>query len=133
MADEEKLAQDVYAAFAARYPSVVFGNIGTAESTHLAAVRAMLARYEVADPTAGLAAGTFALPETTTLYESLLAQGSASEAAAFTVGRTVELDDIAKLDDARAGVTATDILRVYDNLRRGSTLHLAAFSRLLGI
>lgn len=133
MAEEEKLARDLYAAFAASYPSVVWDRIGAAESTHLAAVRSLLARYGVADPTTGMAAGEFATPAVSTLYASLLAQGSVSETAAFGVGRTVELDDIAKLDTALAGLSAPDVLRVYRNLRSGSVAHLAAFSRLLGI
>ena len=131
MAEEEKLAQDLYGAFAARYPSVAWDNIGAAESTHLAAVRSLLARYGIADPTAGLAAGSFASTDIGALYDSLLARGSASEAEAFEVGRLVELDDIEELDAALAGVTAPDVLRVYANLRRGSTQHLAAFTRLL--
>lgn len=133
MADEEKLAQDLYAAFAQTYPSAVWDRIGAAETTHLAAIRTLLARYGIADPTATLPAGSFASADTAALFTSLLAEGSASEAAAFGVGRTVELDDIAKLDEARAGVTAPDVLRGYGNLRNGSTQHLAAFTRLLGL
>jgi len=133
MADEEKLARDLYASFAAMYPSAVWDNFGAAESTHLAAIQTLLARYRIVDPTAALSAGAFASHGTAALYTSLLSQGSASEAAAFGVGRTVELDDIARLDAARTGVTAADVLRVYGNLRNGSTQHLGAFSRLLGI
>ncbi len=132
MAEEEKLARDLYAAFAARYPTRVWSSIGAAESTHLAAIRTLLSRYGVADPTAGKAAGTFATPAVQALYAKLLAAGNATEAAAFGVGRTVELDDISKLDAALVGVTATDVRQVYANLRRGSIQHLAAFNRLLG-
>jgi hypothetical protein len=132
MAEEEKLAHDLYAAFSAKYPSRAWDNIGAAESTHLAAVRTLLARYGIADPTAGRTAGSFASAEMASLYTRLLAQGSASEVAAFGVGRIVELDDIAELDRAIANVTAADIRQVYSNLRRGSVQHLAAFDRLLG-
>ena len=132
LADEEKLAHDLYASFAATYPSAVWDRIGAAESTHLAAIRTLLARYGIADPTAALSAGSFVSADTAALYANLLAQGSVSEAAAFGVGRTVELDDIAKLDAARSGVTAADVQRVYANLRNGSTQHLASFSPLLG-
>jgi Uncharacterized protein conserved in archaea len=52
--------------------------------------------------------------------------------ANVAVGRSVELDDIAKLDGARAGLTASDVKQVYTNLRRGSMQHLAAFDDLLG-
>ena len=131
MAEEEKLAHDLYAAFAAQYPSAVWDRIGAAEVTHLAAVRTLLAANAIADPTAGLPAGTFASPSVAAMYADLLAQGSASEAAAFGVGKLVEIDDIAKLDAARVGVTAADVLRAYTRLRTGSTQHLSAFTRLL--
>ena len=41
----------------------------------------------------------------------------------------VEQEDIADLTSALAGVTATDVQRVYTQLRSASTSHLAAFSR----
>ena len=132
MAEEEKLARDLYAAFAATYPTRAWTTIGAAESIHLAAIRTLLARYGVADPTAGKPAGTFATAAVQATYTRLLAAGNVSERAAFTVGRTVELDDTAKLDAALVGMTATDVRQIYSNLRRGSTQHLAAFNRLLG-
>ena len=131
MAEEEKLAQDLYAAFAAQYPSAMWDRIGAAEATHLAAVRTLLTAYDIADPTAGLPAGTFASPLIAAMYADLLAQGSVSEAAAFGVGKLVEIDDIAKLDIARAEVTAADVLSMYASLRNGSTQHLSAFTRQL--
>ncbi len=131
MAEEEKLAQDLYAAFATLYPSAMWDRIGSAEATHVAAIRTLLTTYAIADPTAGLPAGTFASPSVAAMYADLLAQGSVSEAAAFGVGKLVEIDDIAKLDAARVGVTAADVLSVYANLRNGSTQHLSAFTRQL--
>jgi hypothetical protein len=132
MAEEEKLARDLYTAFAARYGTRVFATIGRAESTHLAAIRTLLARYGIADPTAGRAAGSFASADMAAMYTKLLADGKVSLAAAYGVGKAVELDDIAELDQALAGLTASDVRQAYTNLRRGSTQHLAAFNRLLG-
>lgn len=131
MAEEEKVARDLYLAFAARYPSPVWDRIAAAEATHLTAIRTLLARYGVADPTAGRAAGSFASSAAHAMYARLLAQGSASEVAAFGVGKAVELDDIAKLDAAIARATQADVKQVYANLRRGSTQHLRAFTAQL--
>ena len=131
MAEEEKVARDLYRAFAARYPSRVWDNIAAAEASHLAAVRTLLARYGIADPTAGRAEGSFASATFQAMYDGLLATGSVSEVAAFGVGRTVELDDIARLDAAAAHATQADVRQVYANLRRGSTQHLRAFERQL--
>ena len=127
MADEEKLALDLYTVLATRYPNdVQFSRIVRAETMHLAAIRTLLTRYDVTDPTAGLPAGTFANAATTTLYTSLLASAT-SDATALVAGVAVEKADIAALDAAKSGVTAPDVLQVYSNLRTGSERHLAAF------
>jgi len=127
MADEEKLARDLYTVLAARYPAdVQFSRIVRAESNHLAAVRTLLTRYGVTDPTASLPAGSFANAATTSLYTGLLA-GATSDATALAAGVAVEKDDIAALNTARAGVTAPDVLQVYRNLLTASQRHLTAF------
>ena len=127
MADEEKLARDLYTVLATRYPAdVQFSRIVRAESNHLAAVRTLLARYGVTDPTASLPAGSFANPATTSLYTGLLA-GATSDATALAAGVAVEKDDIAALNTAKAGVTAPDVLQVYSNLLTASQRHLTAF------
>jgi len=46
--------------------------------------------------------------------------------------KRLPLSLIAKLDGARAGLTASDVKQVYTNLRRGSMQHLAAIDDLLG-
>jgi hypothetical protein len=127
MAEEEKLAHDVYVALAAQYPSAVqFSNISRAESRHLQAVRKMLARYDLSDPTAGKAAGEFATAATQELYNSLLAQAT-SQQAAYAVGITIEKMDIADLKDAMSGLKAKDVMFVYSRLLQGSQKHLRAF------
>jgi hypothetical protein len=51
MAQEEKLAHDLYAAFGARYDAVIFDRIAGSETHHLTIVRMLLDRYGLADPT----------------------------------------------------------------------------------
>lgn len=127
MAEEEKLARDLYTALAARFPSLrQFSRIARSEATHLAAVRTLLTRYGIADPTVGKSAGTFSDPALQSLYDRLLA-GATSPARALAAGVTVEKVDIADLARATEGVTAADVLRVYTNLSRGSQMHLRAF------
>ncbi len=132
MAEEEKVALDAYTTFGQQYGTPVWNNVAASEAAHLATVRTLLARHGIADPTAGRSTGDFPSLEATDLYRSLLAQGSASEAAAWGVGAVVENDDIAKLDVAATGVTAPDVAAVYASLRSASGQHLASFSRLLG-
>ena len=113
MADEEKLALDVYRALAKRFPSTpVFANI---------------ARYRIADPTKGKAAGSYASSRVRGLYSALL-RTSTTTAAAYAAGRAIERDDLAELAKAKLGVAAPDVLAVYANLTTGSQRHLKAFN-----
>jgi hypothetical protein len=127
MAQEEKLAHDLYTAFADRYDAVVFDRIAASEARHLAAVRTLLSRYGVADPTAGRPAGLSSDPTVQATYDKLLAQGQAGQSAALRVGVTVEQTDIADLTAALNGLSAPDVTQVYTQLRVASQHHLAAF------
>ena len=127
MAEEEKLAGDLYQAFADRYPAAVFDRIGAAEDQHLAAVRALLTRYGLSDPTAGKAAGQFATASVQASYDRLLAQGRAGQTAALSVGQQAEQASITALQQAASGLEAPDVVRVYQHLLTASEHHLAMF------
>ena len=126
LAEEEKLAHDLYVAFADQYGTRTFTRIANAETQHLAEVRVILERYSITDPTAGREAGTFATAATQDLYNKLLADGSTGVDAASTVARTVESTDVTDVKSAVIGVTAPDVLQVYANLLAGSQRHLVA-------
>jgi hypothetical protein len=128
MAEEEKLAHDVYVRLVA-VGGARFERISASESRHLDDVRALLVRYGLTDPTAGRAAGDFASQAFSDLYKTLVTRGSASAEAASAVGREIEESDIADLAKAADGVTAEDVLGIYQRLTDGSRRHLAAFSR----
>lgn len=127
MAEEEKLAHDVYVALAAKNRDVRFTRIAAAESRHLTEVRALLARYGVADPTAGKGDGQFASATVQQQYKDLVVRGSASLDAALAVGRDIENADLKDLAAAGSGVTAQDVSTVYTRLANGSRMHLRAF------
>jgi hypothetical protein len=127
-AEEEKLAHDLYAAFANRYDATVFDGIARSESMHLAVVRTLLDRYGIADPTAGLAPGNFATPAVQKTYDNLLAKGTTGERAALEVGVTVETNDIDQLHAALDGLAAPDVQRVYSHLLVMSDHHRTAFT-----
>jgi len=131
MAEEEKLAHDLYTAFAARYDAPVFDRIAAAETRHLDAVRTLLDRYDVNDPTAGKAAGDFADATVQATYDRLLKQGTGSVDGALRAGLTFETDDIAALTKARSGLDAPDVEQVYANLLAASRMHQAAFDHWL--
>ena len=127
MAAEEKLAHDLYVAFAEQYDAKVFTRVANSESKHGDAVGTLLDRYDIADPTVGLAAGVFSTDVTQNLYDRLLAEGSVSQDAAMEAARTVEKLDIIDLTAAAEGVTAPDVLAVYNRLLTASERHLVAF------
>lgn len=129
MVEEEKLAGDVYATLASQYGDAELARIAASEDKHAASLRNLLARYGIADPTAGYAEGEFPTPAFQTLYDDLVARGSVSLTAAQAVGAEIERMDIADLTDAIATATGrTDVQRVYTNLRTGSQHHLTAFT-----
>ncbi len=128
MAEEEKLAHDVYVALDAKFGGVVFERIAASEAKHLKALQRLMDRYDVDDPTAGLGTGEFASDEFAKLYTDLLAKAGTVEDA-MAVGADIERMDIADLKDAIADATQRDLTRVYGNLLRGSERHLVAFTR----
>lgn len=129
MAEEEKMAGDLYEAFFEMYGVRIFANIAASEDRHADAVRDLLSAYGLEDPTAGLNAGEFTIPEAQAMYDELLAQGSESLEAALDVGVAIEEADIVDLRDAIDGLAAPRAVAVYENLLSGSQNHLAAFSR----
>lgn len=129
LAEEEKLAHDVYVTLGEQYPDAAqFSHISQSETRHLDALRTLLDRYGVADPTAGTAPNTFTSTQFQQLYTQLVTGATTSEAA-LDAGVTIEEADIAALQDARSSVTAPDVAQVYDALITASQRHLAAFSR----
>lgn len=126
--EEERLARDVYAALAAKYDGAQpFATITVAEQRHFDAVGVLLSRYGIADPSAGLAAGTYADKTLQALYDQLMKQGSASLQDAYDVGVAIEKADIADLEKALAEGGPADVTRVLANLERASGMHLKAF------
>ena len=132
MREEEQLAQAVYLANAALWPTVPeFANVAASEATHTSAVKVLLDRYALADPLAGLSVGTFHTPLFQTLYTDLVAASGVSLVAAVKVGVQIEELDISDLASRKAATDNADILFVYDNLLRGSRNHLRAYMSVL--
>ena len=128
--EEERMARDLYAALAALYDEArPFSNITRSEARHFDAIGTLLGQYEVADPAAGKAAGTYAIPAIQDLYDSWLADGKASLDAAYQVGVELEKRDIADLEASIADDLPADVDAVLGRLLAGSRNHLAAYER----
>lgn len=131
MREEEQLAHDVYAVSATLWSPPVFDNITASEATHAAAVKALLDRYQLPDPIAGLPNGSFSTPAFQSLYDTLVATSRSSLIDALKVGAQIEELDIRDITAQKAGIDNADILMVYDHLLRGSRNHLRAFMKAL--
>lgn len=131
LAEDEKLAHDLYTAFAQAYDLPVFENLAVAEANHLQALRTLMDRYGVTDPTAGKAAGVFASATVQAAYDQLRVQGKASRQAALEAARTVERNAIASYGDAVIGLNAPAAERAYANLQVAENRHLAAINTWL--
>jgi hypothetical protein len=131
MREEEKLAYDLYTAFSELWGVRTFANIARSEETHMNAIADLIAAYGVQDPSTGLP-GVFTNPDLQALYDRLLAQGTASPAAALEVGVLVEQTDIADLQQRLEQVTNPSVKQVFTSLLRSSQNHLRSFTRSIG-
>jgi hypothetical protein len=131
--EEEKLAGDIYEAFAELYDVQIFDRIGASEDRHFDAVLTQVEAQGIdTDAFVFEPAGSFVNPELQAIYDAFLATGSTSLDAALTVGVAIETKDITDLSEAAEAVAGTPLEAVYENLLAGSESHLAAFESLLG-
>ncbi len=130
MAEEEKLAYDVYTKLAQMYPNVpVFANIAKSEQTHVNAVLSLAKKYHV-NITLGKP-GVFNNTHIQELYNKLISMGSKGLEDALKVGALVEETGIKDLQDWIAKVQHSDIKQVFECLMMGSRNHLRAFTSTL--
>lgn len=129
--EEEKLARDVYTVLYASSSLQIFSNISQSEQRHMNAALTLLQTHGLTDPVGSNAAGVFTNSELQSLYDQLVAQGAASQIAALQVGVLIEETDIADLEAAIGNTDKPDVIRVYNNLLKGSRNRLSAFTNNL--
>lgn len=131
MRQEEQLAHDVYSVSATQYPQQIFVNIAAAETTHAAAVKLLLDRYQLPDPLAGLGSGQYLNSTIQALYTQFVAASAVNLVEALKVGVQIEELDIRDLTQQLTLVDNPDIVLVYQNLMQGSRNHLRSFMKVL--
>lgn len=127
MREEEKLARDVYLTMYDKWGLNVFANIAESEQVHTDAVMVKIAKYDLVDPVVEDIIGKFVNEELQVLYDTLVTQGNESELAALYVGAAIEEIDMIDLQHAIDQAEHRDIIRLYENLKMGSTNHMRAF------
>lgn len=130
MAEEEKLARDVYLALYQKWGLPVFQNISGSEQTHMDAIKRLIASYGLTSPVQS-APGKFTDPALQSLYMQLVARGSSSIVEALKVGGLIEEIGILDLQARIQETTHADIQQVYNSLMNGSYNHLRSFSSTL--
>jgi hypothetical protein len=128
---EEKLARDVYLTLGKTYTQQMFVNIPESEQRHMDAVKALLDKYEIADPVTDNEIGSFAKADFKKLFDDLVAKGQVSFKDAMLVGKEIEEMDIKDLIERIEQTDNPDIKTVYENLKQGSENHLRAFTNHL--
>lgn len=152
MREEEKLARDVYLKLGEMYPnSRIFGKIDDSEQKHTDAVRRMIEKYGLEDPSTNDNVGVFTGKEYgayfTEKYNLLIERSSISELEALYVGAYIEEVDMLDInqcpkviveadnginDISECGKVYTDnpdVKRLYNSLLAGSDNHLAGYVR----
>ena len=131
MRQEEKLARDVYLTLYEKWDVAIFANISESEQRHMDAIKKLITIYGLEDPIVDDTVGQFTDPIFTVLFEQFVADGSVSLLDALNVGVAIEEQDIADLNAALDETTMRNVRRVFQNLLRGSTRHLAAFEKCI--
>ncbi|HEU4513839.1 MAG TPA: DUF2202 domain-containing protein [Nocardioidaceae bacterium] len=127
-AEKEKLSHDVYVAYFESTGDYRFERIAESEDQHLEALRNLMDRYDVTDPTEGLDEGEFRSDTVDSAYDAYLDEGD-ELGTALKAAQAIEEKDIAGLEKAAKGIDAPDAEQVYEHLTRASEMHLQAFSR----
>ena len=128
LAQEEKLAHDLYVAVYQEIGIRQFANISQSETQHTSTVEYLLEKYKIKNPNDSLDFGEFSNPELQKVYDQLLASVEDYNSA-LQVGVSVEKLDISDLNKILEKVMPADVRTALKNLRSASYNHLAAFSR----
>ncbi len=126
MREEEKLARDVYLTLFDIWHLTIFKNIASSEQLHMNAMLTILEKYNLEDPATD-DIGVFTDPDLQDLYNELITRGETSPLEALHVGAFIEETDIQDIQEAIDVTRQKDIIKVYENLLKGSRNHLRAF------
>lgn len=129
LAEEEKVAHDLYVLAYDKWGIETFSNISGAETRHFNIMNKTLALYGLPSETSMGKAGVFEDTELQAAYDKLAKRIKSSKSAAVAVGVLAEKTDIADLRAALAMNPPSDVKQVLSNLVRASKKHLSAFKK----
>lgn len=127
MADEERMARDLYTKIAEKYPEATqFSRVAKSEQMHYDRVLALLDTYHLTKPSD--TPGTYADTGVQKLYNDWWTQAQKSQDEAYKVGIALEKADVADLEAAVKQSDNADLDQVYGRLLTASQRHEQAFS-----
>lgn len=127
MRQEEKLARDVYLTINDTWDSAVFSRIAGAEQRHMDAIARIIDIQAMEDPASDDTVGVYTNPDFTAMYTELTSAGSVSYVEALKTGAAIEELDILDLQACLEDIENEALIRVFENLMRGSRNHLRGF------
>lgn len=127
MADEERMARDLYTTIAEKYPDATqFSRVAASEQQHYDRVLTLLDRYALTVPSA--VAGTYDNAEVQQLYDGWLARAQQSRDEAYRAAVALEQADVKDLQAAIDESDNADLDQVYGRLLAASQQHEQAFT-----
>lgn len=130
MADEEKMARDVYVYFNEKYKLPVFRNISRSEAIHMKAVGNLISAFKLTYE-GNDTPGEYVNDAITKMYTELTEKGSVSLVEALKAGALIEETDILDLEKEILSTDNVTVKRVFTNLLLASENHLRAFTAVL--
>jgi hypothetical protein len=131
MREWEKLARDVSVALNDEWEVEAFRRVARSEETHAEAIKALIDRYALPDPSAATWEGYYVNEELIAQHRQLVRQGGSSLVDALKVGAEIQEISILELREYGAESDDEDARLVYENLLRASRNHLRVFAGLL--
>jgi hypothetical protein len=124
VSEQEKLARDLYASLSETWRLDVFHTTSGSEDIHADALRTLLARYRLPDPSQGLGRGEFTSVDLAERYDDLIARGRFSPVEALKAAASVEELEIQDIGSRLRRVQAPELQNVLENVVASDKHHL---------
>ncbi len=131
MREEEKLAGMSIPTSMMHGDTTPSGTSRIVEQKHMDSIKVLLDQFSLDDPVGENDYGEFENQDLLDLYNSLIESGEVSLVDALKVGAAIEEIDIIDIQEYVDKTDDLDIIRVYENLIKGSENHLNAFVKAL--
>jgi hypothetical protein len=124
LSEQEKLARDLYESLSETWRLDVFHTTSGSEDIHADALRTLLGRYKLFDPSQGLGRGEFSRVDLAERYGDLIARGRFSPVEALKAAASVEELEIEDMSRRLLDVQVPEIQSVLETVVSSDKHHL---------